>query len=386
MKQFLTIILAAIAVSGCIYPFDLDESFYEGGLVVEGDILVGGVTHIKLSTVQPLSGVATGETPQGVVWVEDENGREYRDAGQLPGSSFSIDMSDAPSNVRYCLRIRLSRPVQGSSSTDFRTDWLVVQKAPSIDSIEYDNDGQNVNVRFSLSSPDGSGCFRWDYEEIWEFHAAVHTDIMYNYGKGTYSEYSKVMEFGNPYYWCWGYASSTQAGIAIAKSTGGERLVDRPLLSIPRTSEKLQQLYYVKIIARDISEECYEYLHTIQVNSTSTGSLTTPDPSQIVGNIRSDSDSTEVVLGYIEACSVATKELFIDNKFYRQPPFTWETQTLPNDTAVLDFYYRNNFRPFEMNPGGGDNPTYNWGPQRCLDCVAAGGTKNKPDFWPTTHR
>lgn len=377
--------VTALAVAGCIYPFDIDESYYSGGLVVEGDILVGGITWVKLSTVQPLTaGSGTGEAT-GIVWVEDENGREYRDPSQVRGSSFRIDMTNAPVNTRYRLRIHLASPVRGSSSTAFRSEWLEVQKAPNIDAVEYDYDRDNVNLRLSLSSPGGSGCFRWDYEEIWEFHSAVFSDVMYNVGQGTFTPYSSIYEDGNPYYWCWGRASSSQVGLAIAKTTGGERLVDRPLFSIPRSDIRLQTLYYLKVTARDISETCYEFLHAIQVNSTSTGSLTTPDPSLIVGNIRSESDSTEVVTGYIEACSVAVKEIYIDNELYKQPPFSWEPVVPATDVATLDELYRLGMRPFEQVPGG-DEKSYQWGSRSCIECTAAGGTKDKPDFWPTDHR
>ena len=378
MKRFFILAIAVAALAGCIYPFDLDDSYYEGGLVVEGDILVGDTTRVTLSTVQPLSGKTVDNVVRGTVWVEGEDGKEYRPLSPLESDSFKIDMTKASSDTRYRLKIHLRSPVPGSNSTDFSSDWLDVQKAPSIDDITYYNDNDNLYFQLSLSSPNGSGCFRWDYEEIWEFHAKVRTNVKYNFGKGTYSYY----ESGNPYYWCWGYGASTQAGIAIAKSTGGEKLVDRPLLSIGRTSNKLQSLYYLKVKARDISEECYEYLHAIQVNSTSTGSLTTPDPSLVIGNIHSETDPLEVVTGYVEVCSVAVKEIYIGDNYYKPPRFEWEPITLQPDVALLDEMYLMGMRPYEAVPPE-DSNVYNWGSRRCLECTADGGTKNKPAFWPS---
>ena len=84
-----------------------------------------------------------------------------------------------------------------------------------------------------------------------------------------------------PLYYCWSYDNSHQAGLAIAKSTGGERIADYSFLDIDRRELRMQTLYYIKVKARNISEECYEYLHSIEVNSTSTGSLSQPDPSQM---------------------------------------------------------------------------------------------------------
>jgi hypothetical protein len=143
-------------------------------------------------------------------------------------------------------------------------------------------------------------------------------------------------------------------------------------------------MYYIKVKARNISEECYEYLRAIQENSNSTGSLMAPDPSQVVGNVRSDTDPLEVVYGYVGASQVAFKEMFIGNALYRKSYESYDT-IIPNANSipVLNHYYDIGFRPYYSEDEG---ENYYWVTDRCVDCTRAGGTKDKPSWWPTNNQ
>lgn len=373
MKKFLAITAMALAIAGCIYPFDPEVSASDStGLVVEGDILIGDLARINLSCVRPFG--EPGRGVNGNVWIEDEDGNIYYESTSKFGDSFTINMEQASPDKRYRLRVRLLNPLEGSTSTDYSSDWLEVQPAPSFDDLTYQVEENSVDLRLSLSSPGGSGCFRWDFDEIWQFHAPLQATHTYDPISQTYIEYRDY----TPYYWCWSYSGSYQAGLAIAKSVGGERITDHDFHKISRSSLRLQTLYYIEVKARGISQECYDYLHTIEINSTSTGSLTNPEPSQILGNIHSDTDPGEVVIGYIEASRIATRNMYIEAGYYREGHTVYET-FLPDYEKLNELYY-NGFRPaFAVQ----SETAIEWIEQRCVDCISMGGTKNKPSFWPT---
>lgn len=375
MKKFLLMTSIALALVGCIYPYDAEVSESDAnGLVVEGDILIGDVARITLSCVRPLDENAKGVS--GNVWIEDEDGNQYIEDANKFSDSFTIDMYQASPDKRYRLKVRLLNPVEGSTSTDYSSDWLEVQPAPSFDELDYVVGDNTIDLRLGLSSPGGSGCFRWDFDEIWQFHAPIQATHTYDPEYGVYIKYKDY----TPYYWCWAYAGSYQAGLAIARSVGGERITGHDFYKISRDNMRLQTLYYIEVKARGISQECYDYLHTIEINSTNTGSLTNPEPSQILGNIHSDTDPDEVVIGYIEASRIATKSLYIDSGYYREGHTNYET-FLPNqDPEVLNNFYYRGFRPaYPFN----SETAIEWTERRCVDCTAMGGSKNKPSFWPT---
>lgn len=374
MRRAFVLLASAIISAGCVYEFTPEIDPVDSiGLVVEGDILIGDITNVTLTAVEALSSPLTAKTPlYGRVWVEDDQGNQYLPAESGSSSSFSINTTDAPIDREYRLRVVLDRPLK-SGSGSYTSSWKPVQQAPSIDELTYTYDDTDVHLWLSLSSPGGSGCFRWDYEEIWEYHADSLVTHYFDLTDNRVKAFAKGEV--PPLYWCWAYKNSTQAGLAIAKSTGGERVSGFKFFDISRKDKRVQKLYYIKLKARDISEECYEYLHSIEVNSTSTGSLTQPDPSRIVGNIVSDDDPMEVVYGYIEVSKVVMRSMYIERLILPEPtagnpppPVTDLGRMTPLEA------YMAGMRPLHAG---------SWVNYKCSECTAEGGTKIKPDFWPT---
>lgn len=375
-RRIVILAFTALTAVSCIYSFDPDIESDAGGLVVEGDIVIGDTTTVTLSLIEPLDGTSAGST-SGSVWIEDSEGTVYSPYYD-DGDSFEIDLVSAPEDRQYRLCVTLDSPVAGGSSTQFASEWATPQPAPQIDSISYDVDDENFILSLSVHSEAESGCFRWDYREDWEFHADFMAEYEFNPED---SSYSYIM--GTPEnYWCWSYSTSSQAGIAIAKSTGGERLVNHEFKEIDRTNRKIQTMYSILVKVRSISEEDYEFLHAIEVNSTSTGSLTSPDPGKVVGNISSLDGSDELVIGYIEVAKLSSMRLTLSTSMYYTGVVSTASLFIPEvseDMSLVD-YYNMNYRPVYYGDGG-----ILWGPKRCVDCVADGGTKNKPSWWPSSN-
>ena len=377
MRRALVLLASALISFGCVYEFTPEIDPVDSvGLVVEGDIVIGDVSTFTLTAVEPLSSPLSARTPlNGKAWVEDDQGNQYLPEKSGSASSFSIDMTGAPLDREYRLRVILDTPITAGTGS-YSSEFKPVQQAPSIDELTYTYDNSDMHLWLSLSSPGGSGCFRWDYEEIWEYHADSLASYYFDVTDGRVKSYDGAIP---PLYWCWMYKNSTQAGLAIAKSTGGERISGYKFLDFGRMEKRTQKLYYIKLKARGISEECYEYLHAIEVNSTSTGSLTQPDPSRIVGNIRSDDNPLEVVYGYIEVAKMATRSMYIDDKyvFIPQPKAGGDVHPPEPISGPITYWelYEGGSRPF--------NAPNVWLSYKCVECTAEGGVKIKPDFWPT---
>lgn len=364
--------------ASCIYSFDPGLESEAGGLVVEGDIIIGDTSTVTLSLVEALDGSSNGSV-SGSVWVEDSEGKVYSPYYD-DGSSFEIDLAEAPEDRQYRLRVTLDSPVEGGSSTEFASTWASPQPAPQIDSISYESDGENLILSLSAHSDAESGCFRWDFREDWEFHADFLAEWEFNPDDSTYVQISPDIP---DFYWCWSYTTSSQAGIAIAKSSGGERLVNHEFREILLTDRKLQTLYSILVKLRSISEEDYDFLHAIEVNSTSTGSLTSPDPGKVVGNITSLTDEDELVTGYIEVAKVSTLRLTENlSRFYEttdKSSYLFVPE-VGEDRELID-YYNMKYRPVYEDMMDG----MYWAPLRCVDCTADGGTKDKPSWWPSNN-
>lgn len=385
MKKLFYILAVLAAVSSCVYPFEPDILPEGGQLVVEGDIVLGDVSVIKLSAVNPIRGTA-GEQPKGDAYIEDDKGGVYRSYGTL-GSTIHIDTREAPADRKYRLRIDISNP-GGEWDSSYTTGWEVPQAEPEISAMEMAPDDEKIVFNVSMNAPDGSsGCYRWDYELDWEYDAKYYPTYMFEDGNlidlskspGTY-----------PYHTCYSHKTSIESGLAIAKSLEGQRLYRHEYLEIPRTSTIVMKRLAILLKARCISVDCYEYLNNLKENSNATGSLFTTIPSGMRGNIRSVDDSTHFAVGYVGVSKVRMLRTFFDVAPYHisrwkygDDLFVPEINFLHPD---LNSWYQAGFLPVDDQgaSGGGEATTegvVRWGPAECVDCRVSGGTIEVPYFW-----
>ncbi len=90
-----------------------------------------------------------------------------------------------------------------------------------------------------------------------------------------------------------------------------------------------------------------------------------------------------MVMGYVGVCSMIRAEKYVSrDQAYRQPDFD-QFLFLPDVTTpdrTYNYYYDLGNVPIKQD---GDN--WLWGPRRCVDCRQDGGSKTKPEGWPTGH-
>ena len=132
LPLYLTI-LALACLGSCVYPYDsLPESRKERTLVVDGRILIGGISSIQLNYVTPLNAIG-GSYPSGDAWIEDDLGNIFRDASHELSRSFSIHTeSPAAGASSY-------RAVVEVDGERYASDWIVPDNPPVIEDITFEN-------------------------------------------------------------------------------------------------------------------------------------------------------------------------------------------------------------------------------------------------------
>lgn len=386
-------VVALIAVS-CVYPFDIMPEGNDSRLVIAGDINVGDISRFTVTKV-----VAIGEQEVNVpvsISVKASGGSVYKAKRVI--NDYVVDLTGASANEEYKLLI-----TRQDDGREYETSWKKPLPAPVIDSISYVKDEKNVTI---LLSADGGASqhFKWDFEETYEYHAEYRAFWLFD---PTYKpedpeqdpeDPSKIyIRNPNPYenYYCWRTLNSVELGLASTIVQTENKLVDYPVTTVGRSTLKLQTMYSINVKMRCISPDAYLFLDNIRTNSNISGDLFSPVPSDVRGNIRCMSDSTEWVVGYVDVCQVNSSRFFIDNekelvyiKDYAAelPLFIPEA----DDNGIYHFstHYYNGNRPVELD---GNDPFPNkknvkWGSARCIDCRAMGGTKEKPDYWPNDHQ
>ena len=393
MKEFLRFAVSAaiiLAVSACVYPFEPEIEGQDSRMVVDGDIHVGSTSTFYFSRVYPLD--KEGYSPPALRingYIEGEDGSRlepinlyspyYSDYSMMASNMLYFDTTNLPAGRRYRLHFE-----DVESGEVYESDWLDVCAAPTVDDMSYilDNERGELNVALSMHC-NGHSHFRWSFTEEWEFHTEIRS--FYYYEPST-NEILRFPEGENTYY-CWSRYESPEIKIFSTADQTDDRFVDLEFHRIPRNERRLQMMYHIIVHLEAMEEDAYKYWQNVLDNSQGQGTIFSPTPSQMPGNIHCISNPSIPVIGYISAAAQATGDMYYDNEvedFYLKPyPEQIETVSVkPNEYYS---YYRMGYAPLDMVLGDGP-PGFDWAPRRCVDCRANGGTKNKPAGWPNDHK
>ncbi|MBP5566917.1 MAG: DUF4249 family protein [Bacteroidales bacterium] len=392
MKKSLVILFVLMLVSSCIYPYTPDVSDEYGRVVIEGDISLGTVSHFSANQVVPFDANFYTASSIGVYKasfkVEAENGLVYNEIG----TSGDIDLTAAGADTRYRMVAEITR-AEGEDAVVFASDWQEPAPAPEIGRLVESAQDGILSLALNLSSDYESGCYRWEYEELYHYRSPMgsptleldletgaikdHTDA---------SDINEVLDWWK-YEWCWMETSSRRSAVAIAKSLQGSTLKNHEFLTIPTSSDKLAAgEYYLRLIARSIPEAQYRYLNAVNEGSEKMGSLFSPVPGEQIGNIRNVADPDDYAIGYVGVNRVAKKLFHIytpgRGRFFN--PDNYATDILvtlreaypemPGNLLNLEAY-KWGYYPYVYDPG------LLWLPTFCYDCRLSGGTPEKPKGW-----
>lgn len=410
---FRTAALAAalLAAAACVYPYEVDID-YNGDLplVVEGDIHIGSLTTVRLSYVQPFK--TTDEDyyriPFATGYIEGEDGTriyQYDPYVQMP--DYPIDGMDPihysiPSDVltfhteklstsqRYRLHLETYNLESGSVANVFESEWLTPLPAPTIDGLSYSHHPEYEELWVGLSMHcHGSHYFRWTFSETWEYHSDIPTSYEYK------PYLRKVGRYEGPtLYYCWDSANSSSINIFSTANQTEDRFEELAFHTIPLNNRRLQVMYRIKVQLEAMSENAYNYWHNIQQNSEGQGSIFAPTPSEMASNIHSITDPDIQVMGYLNAAVQTDATMYYDNRVegYYKPGFPFERfdeKVSVNQLDSMAYWYTHGYLPYQeiYESTMSIEPThYMWAQGICIDCRKLGGTKDKPEGWPTADR
>lgn len=352
-----------------------------GYLVVDGFINSGnGTTTIRLSRAIALADSARMKNEgNAVVRVEGEDNSVF----PLPQTSigiYSTPQLSLNSNVKYRLYIKTT------DGKEYTSAFSGIIRTPPIDNIRWE---QPDGVQFYINTHDpqnNTRYYRWEWEETWEFHSAFTTTLDYaRNGSGEITgikyRYANMMH-DTMNYVCW----RTEASTSLLMGSSAKLVkdsIDLPIHSIPRKSQKISQLYSIKVRQYALSKAGYEFLQRMKKNTEGTGTLFDAQPSELMGNIHAKNDPNEVVVGFVEVSDMQEKRIFIRpneliNWGYRQP--CAETKIPNNLDSIRNYSYLTPTNVAELSPSGGI-AFYFASDMTCVICTLT-GVHLKPSFWP----
>ena len=400
MKKIALYLAGLLLTASCIYPFEPETPPVDRCLVFEGNLVIGESSTMSVRLLQPLSGSIVTATDtwniNGEARVECTDGTVINGVPRLRGSNevaFIFNLTNASAKEAY--RVWFT---DDETKKVYRSNWMKVEKAPLIERIDFVPDDKNVKVRLTLTGPtDDTRYFCWTYTEDWEIHSDFLPLYLYRYGVDPYNirglAYEEIQGEYDKYY-CWNRASSKELFVADTRDLNSRTLPARQIAEFGRTTPRCQELYCISVTAYGISADRYAYIHHMNEVSNIQGDLFSPNPSAMRGNLRCEQDSTELVLGYVGVCQTTMTRAFFEGTRYYTGRVDYSVRFFPNLSEPLeaesnekgyDYFYRLDNRPLYLVDDENGDEKMQWAPRRCVDCTVK-GTKNKPSYWPNSHK
>ena len=394
------LLAAALLSAACIYPYKVD--IQKGGdypLVIEGDIHIGGITTLKLSYVRPFNPDKSELlTVSARGYVEGEDGTRVEGIGK---NILTFDTSRLRESQRYRLVFE-TLGESGAVQNRYESDWLTPCPAPTIDGLTYSLQEDRFEVWIGLSMHcNGAKHFRWSFVETWEYHSQLESYYeyvprewkmnprtwRYELAGGGYYAY----RYDKPLYYCWRTVESSQINLFSTANQTEDRFEDLAFHVIPQNDNRLQSMYRITVQLEAMSEDAYNYWSNMQQNSEGQGSIFSPVPSEMASNVHCVTDPSIQVMGYLNAATQVTAVMYYDNikeRFYRpDPPLPYESEELEaKDLEKADDFYARHYLPYDAEYKSETmlEPThYLWTYARCIDCRLFGGSKDRPEDWPS---
>lgn len=385
MKRLIYILTAMMAAVSCVYPFSVDVNAVDtDSIVIEGDIVIGGTSHFKMSEMQVFEGTShlQPESIPALFTVEDDKGGSYK-----ANANGDLKLITAPADRRY--RLHATNLMNGK---EYVSSWQTILEPCEIDSLSYvtNAEGRSLDLSISLHGSDDTRFYQLMMDEAWEYTTLYHATHYYLPPSQDLPDEFKSTgmlaryENGENTYYCWKTHEIPELNVISTEELSENRLINERIHIVPASDDKLSYIYCLNVAAMTISREHHAYLKHLNDVSNYTGSLFSPNPSEMHGNIRCVNDTTEFVVGYIGAGKVSAARVFYDDNdhhFYERKHQTYELENLSPPMWYRSWKY-GSMLPVSGNPVQG----YEWADKRCVDCTLAGGTKNKPDYWPNTHK
>ena len=391
MKKRCIILLflaVAAAVGSCVYSFDPQIDGEGGYLVVDGNIVIGEVSEVRLSYSWSLvDTLATQDEArmavlyQSRMHVEDSEGGRYDDTQPFGNRSALayFDMREADPALSY--RLVIENP-EGT----YVSAWEKPFPPGEIDELKYDisADGSTMRILVSAhSDTPAPSYYRWQVDETWEYHARTYSYVNYYY---TGRPDGRIEQGPDTVYRCW--SDGVLGGILTASTEdlAEDRVVDHQLYTIGNHDQRVSVCYAADVRQMRIPEEAYRYWNQMNDNASDIGGLFSPEPSEYRGNVTNTDDPEELVLGYVGVLSVASRRLYVrhdEARFYRavrEPELALDTLRSPAE--YLKAYMEGKVPVTEVFSETGFSIGFEWWPVGCVDCRYQGGTTKRPPEWP----
>ncbi|MEB2776823.1 DUF4249 domain-containing protein [Algoriphagus sp. D3-2-R+10] len=380
-RLVLIIFFCILFISGCREPFNpVIEPADLSVLVVEGYLDTEGLpSKLKLSYTR---NIQTDDSflpsvPSADVYLRSESGEEYPLTDMGSGEfEFAYDI---PEDQNYRLYISTN---EGKTYT---SDLIKPILTPEIIDVGFVKNELGVEVYLTTKGDENADDFLWTFEETYAFRPKIPSSFKYD------EELQDVVIRRPEERTDMCYRGDVSADLILETSSRFEDqfVFRQSITQILHDDERLSVRYSILISQKALDKKASEFWEILRKNTNDLGSIFSPLPSNIRGNIMNDQNPDAPVVGFVSLGTVKQRRLFIGVR--EVLPWTaiepaYFNCFVETDTVLIANYGQSfgsgGFIPVvPIVPEGAYSPIgYRGAIRRCSDCTLR-GTNVKPDFW-----
>ncbi|MDX5338624.1 MAG: DUF4249 domain-containing protein [Cyclobacteriaceae bacterium] len=377
-KVFWTYLLGLGLFWACRTPFDPEiPSSDTMILVVEGYLDSEGTkSELKLSWTVPLDENPELAPEKGAsVLLRSSTGEQYPLVESDPG--IYVFQHNVSEQNTYVLEILLKNGAR------YQSQAIRPIVTPDIIDAGFVRDSEGVEVFVTTQGDQNADDFLWTFEETWIYRPRIRTTYIYDKSIGDVRDRTAAEQISL----CFKNENSPDILLETSSRFQDQVVFRQTITEIPTGDERIMDRYSILISQKAIAQEDVAFWEILKKNTEDIGSIFSPLPSLIGGNIQSMDNPNTPVIGQVSMGIVKQKRIYI-NRVEVSP---WNYLDPAFNDCVIDIepVYQNSYAsrfgdgstlPARELMVGTTIVAYYPTPKRCADCTLY-ASPVKPDFW-----
>jgi len=396
-------LLTGFVANGCVEPIDFETINFDDALVIEATITNEFKHHeISLTRTFQFEDDAPSAESNAIVIVTDDLLNTYTFEETAPSKYVSINEFSAEPNRVYKLEITTRAGSTYSSQPSELPQTIQLDEVLAIRE-ENTNGIDGVTIYVNSFDPTGnSRYYRYEFEETYKILAPFALSpekVVVLSELPPYSITTSVTTQPRTQEERVCFNTVFSNAIVQTQTTGllEDKILRFPIRFVPSDDPIIRDRYSINVTQYVQSLEAFTYYDVLNKLTSSESLLSQNQPGFINGNIKSNENPDEKVLGFFEITSVSSKRLFFNfadifpdlNRPAYYTECELESPRLidendPTISPLIDLINSNTLRHVETITDllGNINPVtpYRMVNRPCGDCTVF-GTNVKPNFW-----
>ncbi|MGW9686430.1 DUF4249 domain-containing protein [Flagellimonas sp. 2504JD1-5] len=298
---------------GCVEEFEPKINDFEDLLVVEATIS-NELKHqtIYLNRTFTFDDEAAAPETNAQVRILDDSNNEYVFNESAPGVYTSLAPFQAQPNVNYQLKIAMS------NGSNYSSDNTSLPTGSALDSlyaerIVTDTGEEGMGVFIDNFDEQGQAKnYRYEYEETYKVIAPDWNAVALKNTPQPVCPLTIKVDREREERVCYGTRISNEIILASTENFEQNRLKRFMIRFVNRDNYVLSHRYSILVRQHVQSNEAFSFYDRLKEFSSSESLFSETQPGFLTGNLHSDTDGGDNVLGYFNVASISEKRIFFN--------------------------------------------------------------------------